>query len=307
MTAAEPLFLLAFDHRSSFRRDLLGIPSDVTPTQRQRISELKMLIYDGFAAARADASAPGRYGVLVDEEYASAVARSARRDGALLAMSLERSGQAEFELEYDDDFAAHLDTFEPDYAKVLVRYNPDGDPAANHRQSERLARLSDRLSRNQRRFLFELLVPPTPKQAEHYADDPPGYDRELLPDLTVAAIEELQSGGVAPTIWKIQGFEQAAGYERAVRQAQAGGRTSTRCIVLGHGADAARVESWLRLGAATPGFDGFAIGRTIWFDPLAQLLAGHITDDAAREWIRRGFAEMVQVYTAALQQAGPTR
>jgi len=307
MTAAEPLLLLAFDHRSSFRRDLLGISGEVTPSQRQRISELKMLIYDGFAAARADADSPTDYGVLVDEEYGSAVARAARRDGAVLAMSLERSGQAEFELEYGDDFAAHLDTFEPDYAKVLVRYNPDGDPELNHRQSERLARLSDWLGDHQRRFLFELLVPATPKQADHYADDPLGYDRELLPDLTIAAIDELQTAGVAPSIWKIQGFESAEAYVQVVRQAQAGGRTSTRCIVLGHGADAARVESWLRLAAATPGFDGFAIGRTIWFDPLAQLLAGHITDDAAREWIRRGFAEMVQAYATTQAHGSPVR
>jgi myo-inositol catabolism protein IolC len=42
---------------------------------------------------------------------------------------------------------------------VLVRYNPDGDAEMNKRQAERLRVLSDWLHANDRRLLFELLVP----------------------------------------------------------------------------------------------------------------------------------------------------
>ena len=83
----------------------------------------------------------------------------------MLAMPVEKSGQNEFDFQYGDEFGAHIETFDPDFAKVLVRYNPDGDAEMNARQTERLKRLSDWLHEHDRKFLFELLVPAEPSTA----------------------------------------------------------------------------------------------------------------------------------------------
>ena len=83
----------------------------------------------------------------------------AKERGLLLAMPVEKSGQDEFDFQYGDDFGAHIEEFDPDFSKVLVRYNPDGDAEMNARQTERLKRLSDWLHEHDRKFLFELLVP----------------------------------------------------------------------------------------------------------------------------------------------------
>ena len=77
----------------------------------------------------------------------------------MLAMPVEKSGQNEFDFQYGDDFGAHIEQFDPDFSKVLVRYNPDGDAEMNQRQIERLKRLADWLHEHDRKFLFELLVP----------------------------------------------------------------------------------------------------------------------------------------------------
>ena len=96
-------------------------------------------------------------------------------------MPVEKSGQDEFDFEYGDDFGSHIERFDPDFAKVLVRYNPDGDAEMNARQLERLKRLADWLHDNDRKFLFELLVPATDEQLATVNGDSDRYDAELRP------------------------------------------------------------------------------------------------------------------------------
>ena len=100
MTASEQqrLYILSFDHRGSFKKGLMGIAGEPSGEERERISALKALIYDGFDRAIAD-GAPGHCcGVLVDEEFGTDIARAARGEGFILAMPVERSGQEEFDL-----------------------------------------------------------------------------------------------------------------------------------------------------------------------------------------------------------------
>ena len=154
------LYILAFDHRGSFIRRF-GIEGDPTPEETERIADGKHLIFEGLEAALARGADPSVTGALVDEQFGapSHVPEEAKAASIKLAMPVEKSGQNEFDFEYGDDFGAHIEAFDPDFSKVLVRYNPDGDQDMNGRQSERLARLADWLHEHDRKFLFELLVP----------------------------------------------------------------------------------------------------------------------------------------------------
>ncbi len=98
-------------------------------------------------------------------------------------MPVEKSGQDEFDFDYGYDFGAHIEEFDPDFSKVLVRYNPDGDADMNARQTERLKRLGDWLHENGRLYLFELLVPAEEAQLEQVGGDMDRYDAELRPEL----------------------------------------------------------------------------------------------------------------------------
>ena len=298
--------MLSFDHRGSFKQGLMGITGEPTQQERQRISTLKTLIYEGFKRAIADGVPREGCAVLVDEEFAAEIARSARRERFTLAMPVERSGEDEFSFEFGEQFAAHVQAFDPDFAKVLVRYNADGDRALNRCQAGRLARLSGWLRATDRKLLFELLVPATADQLERVARDQDAYDRDLRPELVVRTIAALQDAGVEPDIWKIEGLETRADCERAVAQARSGGRAGVDCVVLGRGANLARVAHWLTTAAPVAGYVGFAIGRTLWLDALTERLAGRLERDAAIEQIAANYRQMIDVYqTAAATMAAP--
>ena len=270
----KPLYLLAFDHRGSFEHDLFHASQPISEAVRAGIVDAKNLIFEGFLEAVRRGAPKEAAGVLVDEEFGANVAHEAIEGGFVLAMPVERSGQAEFDFEYGEEFGRHIEAFDPTFAKVLVRYNPDGDDDLNRRQTERLARLGSWLHDRERKLLFELLVPATPDQLERVGGDPQRYDREIRPDLVVEIIRAMQEGGVEPDIWKIEGLDSQQDCERVVAQARTGGREGVVCVVLGRGADEARVLKWLHVAAKVPGFDGFAVGRTLWEDPLLRFVAG---------------------------------
>jgi flavin-binding protein dodecin len=90
------------------------------------------------------------------------------------------------------------------------------------------------------------------------------YDTELRPDLTIQTIQEIQAAGVEPDIWKIEGLDERSDCERLAQTIRADGRDGVVAVVLGRGADDAKVDHWLRQGAPVDGYAGFAIGRSIW-------------------------------------------
>src|SRR6516162_6834180 len=294
----KPLYLLAFDHRGSFERDLFGASQPISDKVRAGITDAKEVIYEGFVEAAARGVPSDAAGILVDEEYGTMVARKARSAGHVLAMPVEKSGQAEFDFEYGDEFERHIEEFDPTFAKVLVRYNPDGDRELNRRQAERLARLSGWLHDRDRRFLFELLVPATAEQLKQADGDQRRYDREIRPGLVVRVIRAMQDGGVEPDIWKIEGLDSAGACTDVVAAARAGGRDGVRCIVLGRGADEAQVVKWLRIAASVPGFDGFAVGRTLWEQPLRDMIAGAVGRSEAVDRIAASYVETVRGFAA---------
>jgi len=292
------IYLLAFDHRGSFQKKLLGIAGEPTPDEVARISEAKGVIFAGFRKALDGGLELENAGILVDEQFGADIAREALALGAQLAMPVEKSGQDEFDFEYGEDFGEHIAAFDPTYSKVLVRYNADDTSGMNARQRARLARLGDWLHASGRKFLFELLVPAEPHQLERVGGDQDRYDRELRPDLMIRAIEECQDAGVEPDIWKIEGLDAREDCVRLAEAARAGGRDHVTCVVLGRGGDESKVVGWLENGAGVPGFVGFAVGRTIWWDPLEDWLAGTSADQAA-ETIAGNYRRLVDAYAAA--------
>jgi myo-inositol catabolism protein IolC len=298
------LYILAFDHRGSFQKKMFGIEGDPTEEQTATISDAKHLIFEGMLNAVDQGAEPGATGVLVDEQFGApkGIPAEAKERGLLLAMPVEKSGQDEFDFDYGDDFPAHIERFDPDFSKVLVRYNPDGDAGMNERQTARLARLGDWLHENDRRYLFELLVPAEEAQLESVGGDTDRFDAELRPELMRRAIVTLQDSGVEPDIWKIEGIDTQEDCESIAQTCRRDGRDGVICVVLGRGADDQKVEHWLRQGAPVDGYAGFAIGRTIWWDALKGFLDGSIERDAAAEQIAANYLRFVRVYGEAARE-----
>ncbi len=290
------LYILAFDHRGSFQK-LFGVTGTPTPEETETIADGKRVIFEGMLDAVREGAEAGSTGVLVDEQFGSNIPEMAREHNLKLAMPVEKSGQEEFDFEYGDDFPAHIEKFNPDFSKVLVRYNPDGDAALNKEQAGRLKRLGDWLHETDRKFLFELLVPATEEQLASVGGDGDRYDAELRPELMRRAIEELQNAGVEADIWKIEGVDERSDAAMLAEQARTGpGREGVTCVLLGRGASTEKVEQWLEVAAPVEGFIGFAIGRSIWSDALKGFESGALDRKAAAKQIADNYLHFVRVY-----------
>jgi myo-inositol catabolism protein IolC len=292
----KPLYILAFDHRGSFQKKFFGVSGEPNEEETERISDAKRVIYGGARRALDEGVEADAAGVLVDEQFGAAIARDAKAAGFRLAMPVEKSGQEEFDFQYGDEFGAHIETFDPNFSKVLVRYNTEGDQAMNERQAGRLKRLGDWLHEHERLFLFELLVPATPEQIEAAGGDEQRWDSEERPKLMKVAIEELQEAGVEPDIWKIEGIDRREDCEMISATTRRDGRDGVACVVLGRGADDAAVDHWLETGSGVPGYIGFAIGRSIWWDPLKGFVDGNLGREEAAKQIAANYRRFIDVY-----------
>jgi myo-inositol catabolism protein IolC len=294
---SHPLFLLAMDQRSSLLEhtydESSGEPVDEAEAQRVRAG--KQLVYRGVLTALAAGAAREHTGVLVDERYGADVARLAKEAGIQLAMPVERSGRDWFELEYGDDWMAHVDVFDPDWVKVLVRDNPAFDADRRAEQAADLAAVASALHDAGRPFLVELLVPGTDDQKASVED----YDRDLRPDLVVEVLEYLQDNGVEADVWKLEGLDRRSDAERVVATARRGGRDAVQCIVLGRDAPQEQLDHWLRTAAPVNGFVGFAIGRSNWEEPLEDVVREHLDTEAAEGLIAANYRHFVDTWLEA--------
>jgi 5-dehydro-2-deoxygluconokinase len=301
------LYILAFDHRGSFQKKMFGIEGDPTEEQTATISDAKHLIYEGMVKAveKSDVH-PDQLGVLVDEQFGHPqdIPGGAKKAGLKLAMPVEKSGQDMFDFEYGAGFGEHISSFDPDFSKVLVRYNPEHDRAENQEQLGKLKELADWLHDNGRKFLFELLVPAEAGQLESVGGDGDRYDAELRPELMRRAIEEIQDFGIEVDIWKIEGVDQRADADTLAKQSRKGeGREGVVCVLLGRGASDDKVDHWLREAAPVEGFVGFAIGRSIWWDALKGFLDGSLSREAAQDKIADNYLRFIEVYEQAESSA----
>ena len=292
--------MLAFDHRRSLLTSFFGVAGQPSDEDVERARLAKRLIWEGFLRARDEAAANGSAAVLIDVTYANQVISEARSEGIRFAIPVEDSGREEFGFEHPR-WADLLDEIEPTWAKALVRYDPEGDPAVNARQRAALRELSDHCRKTDRSFMLELLVPPSPSRLEAVDGDRGRFDREVRADLTLRGIAEIHEAGAEPHLWKLEGFEEPADYERVAAAARSGGRDQVACIILGRGENAAAVERWLRAGANVPGVVGWAIGRTIWWDPLRAYFAGvDSSEEVAVSLIAANYRHFVDIDESAV-------
>lgn len=296
----KPLYVLPFDHRGSFQKNMFGYKDPLTTAQTAEIAASKQVIYDAFKAAVTGGIAKEKAGILVDEQFGSAILTDAAKNGYATACPAEKSGQDEFDFEYGEAFAQHIEKFNPTFCKVLVRYNPDGDKTVNQRQAARLKRLADYLhNKGKSHFMFELLVPAEKAQLEKLGGDKKKYDLEMRPGLMVKAIHELQDAGVEADVWKIEGLDRQEDCQKVVNAARRGNRGQVGLIILGRGEDDKKVREWLSIAATVPGFIGFAVGRTSFWDPLVGWKEKKITRDAAVTEIARRYREWTDIFEKA--------
>jgi myo-inositol catabolism protein IolC len=293
------LLILAMDHRDSLETKLYELTEPPTPAQAARIAADKLLVYQALVDAADRLPDDAQPAVLVDEQYGASVAELAGRTaGAVtLTMPIEASGHEWFEFAYDD-WQQHASFFATDHSKVLIRDNPALDAGKRAKQAADVATISGWAAEHGKPLILELLVPATDADLAGVAGDQHRYDDEVRPRLTEQVIADLQDAGVEPAIWKIEGLDSADDARAVVAAAQRDGRTA-QCIVLGRHSEKDALLHWLQVGAPVPGFCGFAIGRSIWWDALEDLLHDKTSQADARIRITQEYLDYADAYLKA--------
>ena len=296
----QKLYILAFDHRGSFQKKFFGIQGEPDAEQTAIIADAKHLIFEGMLQAVSAGADPSVTGVLVDEQFGSTVpeeahaARSQARDagGALRDRTCSTSSTAR-------SSASTSNASTPTSRRCSSATTPMATPRKTPCSSASSSDLSDWLMEHDRKFLFELLVPAEPDQLASVGGDADRYDAELRPELMRRAIADIQDADIVVDIWKIEGVDERSDCEMLVKQARTGGREGVVCVVLGRGANDDKVDQWLQAAAPVDGFVGFAIGRSIWWDPLKAYVDGKIERSAGAKQISENFLRFVHVYERA--------
>lgn len=293
----KPLFILPFDHRSSFIKAMLGIKNqELTREEIKQVIGEKEIIYEAFKLAISNGISKDEASILVDEQFGDKILRDAKKNGLTTILTTEKSGQKEFTFEYGDSFGEHIKKYKPTFAKALIHYNPEDEKQSKIHQQKNLKILSDYCHNNNYKFLLEVLVKATSKELKEENQDKEKYDKEMRPRLEVKVIEELQNANIEPDVWKLEGMETVENYHAAVSQIQKNGRNNVGLVVLGRGADYKQVEQWISIGAKVKGVIGFAVGRTVFWQPLVDLKNGKISRDQTIEEIANNFKYFYDIF-----------
>ena len=293
----EDLYILAFDHRGTITKGLLGVEGrEPTEEEVKKVSELKQIIFDGFLKANESGITGGEPAILVDETFGLEIQQKAKEMNIKFAAPVEKSGQKVFDFEYGNQYGEKITEVGADFVKILVSWNPDDDEGTRETQGNRVKELSDWLSKNDKKFLLEFLVPATEEQLASVENDQARYDSEIRPKLAVKVVQEMRERGADPDIWKIEGLETVEDCEKVAAAIKTGDRENVMAVVLGRGASDEKVNEWLRAGSSVDGYRGFAIGRSIFWNALKGYHEGEKTKDEAVEEIAESYLGFLSVY-----------
>ena len=230
-------FILPFDHRTSFVKDILGLEK-TSPQNEEKIKELKKIIFQGFLLSLKGKNKKS-FGILVDEKYGKNILEEAKKRKIIIALPVEKSGTQELKLEYGSKFKEHINKFRPDYIKILVRYNPK-----DKNKKSILKKINEFAQKENYKILLELLAPPS-KRVE-----------------TIKEIAKI----IKVDVWKLEGTTDKKLWSKIIKAIN----EKSQIIVLGRGENKAVVEKWLKTAKYFPEIIGFAIGRTIFKKPLIE-------------------------------------
>ena len=269
----KPLFILPFDHRNGIIHELFGVVYPPNPTIAKKVVALKKIIWDGFLLGYKTTKTLGDCGILVDEEFGSAILDDAQRLGITHILTTEKSGTTGFGFVHGKGFGRAIIQRDPTYAKALVNYTV-GDTELNNDNSEKLRELSH--------FCIEEGIP--------LMLEPLFHGKKSAFAMASAGIHDMHNHGIRPAMWKLEPMPTQKDWKKLAKI------TKVPMVLLGRNASMKEVDEWITTAAKSGVVDGFAIGRTVFFDALKKYVAKTLTRDAAVELIAKNYIHYVKLW-----------
>ena len=282
------IYMLASDHRWQWEEwcDRAGVA-------RERISEIKSLVLDGFIKARRASPDVRAHGaLLLDNKYGNAAVERARAEGIPVGTPVEAAGV--FPLQWERD-PFHALSAGNSFNKVLIRYRPEWPEADRRGQLDKLLQLQDWCAGAGMPLLVEIII-------MRNGEDELEFEERGRPQMLATVIREAYAHGLVPSVWKIEGTRSRDGartIDEAIRE-----RPGPRQVILGKGADPVSIASWFEAAAALPSTVGFAIGRSVFMEPATGYLTGTTSGDAAIDTIAARYLALIDQWKAREVEMG---
>ena len=177
---------------------------------------------------------------------------------------------------------------------MLLRWHPDDAASRKLSQLVVLRRLNDAVADSGAELLLELLIHPRPS-VEVGGATARLWEDSVLPALQHQAVEEILGYGISPALWKMEGHSNTL--EAARLDALVGSsRPDATVLILGGGSGIGDLRRAFSCAAGNRCFRGFAVGRSIWQEPILGLCRHEITHREAEGKIVDNFLAVVDVY-----------
>ena len=277
---SSPVYMMAIDHRWQWVQWC-----DERRIDHARIREVKRLAADAFLLARRDSNDVLDFGVLlVDLVFGPEAFARARAGGATAGTPSERAGV--FPLEWTDTFDKALPGA---FAKVLVRHREDLPPDVVEAQLTMLEDLQQWSSAKGKPLVLEVLVTGATEDA--------AFEREGRPRLLADYIRRAYARKIVPDYWKIEGVPDADAMrivDGAILE-----REGPRQLILGKGAGLETVGRWFESARGAASAAGFAIGRTVYWEPACEYLLGRAAADDAVHRMAANYLAVIELWRRA--------
>lgn len=272
-----PLLVLAFDHRRQFEETCERLK-----VSEERIPEFKQQVHQGFLKVVArNPELP--LALLVDPQYGSRILQDSAYAPYEVGVPVEKAGSFPVEWLCGPELHQHLLKRPSEwFVKVLWHFHPDLPPEQQEQQLRQLSQLEAVCRELDRRLMLELILP------------------ESLPETGGAlaqAMEAVYAARIYPFWWKVMALDSEADWQQVTRVLNQQD-PDAGVIVLGKNAPLEQFQEWFRLFRATPHACGFAIGRSIFWEPWEAFAAGELPAEEVPQIIAERYQQLLELWNA---------
>lgn len=276
------LHIFAFDHRSQFY-DL----ACECGAEESRLPRLKLLLVEAVAKAEQELGLQHRVGVLIDQRYGEDALHAATGRGWWVGRPIELPGSNPLEFEYGRSIGSQLLQWPREHVvKCLVQFDPDGEPESRLEQETQLHTLYDAVKQSGHELLLEV-IPPT----NSAATGTPG-------ERVLRAMTRFYNLGIRPEWWKLKPLPAAdwTAIDALIAERDPYCRG---VVLLGLNAPFAELAEGFAAAAHSTSCRGFAVGRSLFYEPARAWLRNEIDDATLVERAAQQFAKLAGLWRQA--------
>ena len=276
------LHIFAFDHRSQFYE--LACECN---TSESRLPRLKQLLVEAVANTERELGLQHRVGVLIDQRYGEDALHAATGRGWWIGRPVELPGSHPLEFEYGRSIGSQLLQWPREHTvKCLVQFDPDGDAETRLEQETQLHTLYGAVKQSGHELLLEVIPPANPA-----ATGAPG-------ERVLRAMKRFYNLGIRPEWWKLKPLPAAdwAAIDALIAERDPYCRG---VVLLGLNAPFDELAEGFAAAARSTSCRGFAVGRSLFYEPARAWLRNEIDDAALVERAAQQFARLAGIWQQA--------